>query len=760
MTGQDSPLRVSIAQPRTWRPRTASDDWRTSLLLFVALLAILPGLHVILAGTDWVIQLGFVGLLVLGAAAAARLLTARRWVPPLVSAAATFAAFTAVFAPTTAFLAIIPTGDTFTLFSKILAAAGVSINEQSLPAQADLGITLVMCIGTASVALAADLIGITFGSPALAGVPLLVLLAAPAWIDPGSSDPVTFILATLAYFLLLRVGSRAGQAQLSLGLGATIVALTIALTLVLPSPSDSSTAGNAGGFGSGVNPVLSLGNDLRQGSNRTVISYETSNAVGEYLRLVSVSDFDGTDWQPDASSTNRANTVASIGAAPGLTKAIDRVTDTTTVKVGTLSSRWLPLPYPTTKVTGLSGAWYWSPQGLAVTSPDHTTDGQRYTITDLAVEPTPDQLLAAGTTVPSGLGRYLQVPKGLPAIVAATAKKVVGTAPTNYEKALLLQSFFHDGYFTYSETAPVDAGYDGTGGQVIAKFLEAKAGYCIHFAAAMAVMARTLGIPARISVGFLPGQMVTATNAGATFDVTTHDLHAWPELYFTGVGWVRFEPTVSRGVVPDYANTNDPAVPVASATDNALPKGSAGPTAPADVPSVAPSSGALASGGSGSGSGSGGAGSWIWVLLVVLVVALLSLTPGIVRSAQRARRIRRLGDAHHRARSPALVGWREVLQTSADVGRPIADTLTPREAAVALGLGVHPSLERMLGALERERFAKDPRAYLGAAHDTRALVASVFATVKPRARTMAVLFPPSLWEKVLRGRITRRPAAR
>ncbi|MES2170183.1 MAG: DUF3488 and transglutaminase-like domain-containing protein [Actinomycetota bacterium] len=746
MAAPETDLRVSIARPRTWRPRVASDDWRTSLLLFVALLVTLSGLHVILNGTDWLIQMGFVCLLVLGAAAATRLITARPWIPPVVSVVATLVALTAVFAPATAFAAIIPTGDTVTQFSKLLADAGVSINEQSIPAQVDLGITFVMCIGIASAALAADILAIGFGAPALAGIPLLVLLAAPAFIDPGSSDPLVFILSALAYLLLLRVGSRSGQARLSLGLGAAIIALTIVLAVVLPSTRDSANDGT--GFGNGVNPVLSLGNDLRQGSDRTVLSYETSAGVGEYLRLVSVSDFEGSDWQPDASSTNRANTVDRIAAAPGLTSAIARTADTTTVKVGPLTSSWLPLPYPSTKVTGLTGSWYWSSEGHSVTSQDRTTAGQKYTVSDIAVDPTPEQLLAAGNSVPAGLGRYLQVPKGTPAIIAATAKKIVGTAPTNYEKALLLQSFFHDGLFSYSETAPVDQGYDGTGGDVIAKFLQAKSGYCIHFASAMAMMARTLGIPARISVGFLPGQEVTATREGGTFDITTHDLHAWPELYFAGIGWTRFEPTVSRGVVPDYADPSAADVPAASATDNPLPTGGAVPSVPAEAPTTAPSSTALATG---TRSTSGGIGFTLWLLLVVLVIAVLALVPGGLRSVQRARRIRGLASA----RSPALVGWREVLQTSLDVGHPIADTLTPREAAVALGVGERPSLERMLDALERERFAKDPRAYAGAADDARDLVAAVFATVKPRARTVAALFPASVW-----GRIIRTPAGR
>ena len=61
----------------------------------------------------------------------------------------------------------------------------------------------------------------------------------------------------------------------------------------------------------------------------------------------------------------------------------------------------------------------------------------------------------------------------------------------------------------------------------------------MQFASTMAVMARTLGIPARVAVGFAPGEKL----AKGGYLVGAHDAHAWPELYFQGVGWVRFEPT-------------------------------------------------------------------------------------------------------------------------------------------------------------------------------------------------------------------------
>ena len=76
----------------------------------------------------------------------------------------------------------------------------------------------------------------------------------------------------------------------------------------------------------------------------------------------------------------------------------------------------------------------------------------------------------------------------------------------------------------------------------------------MHFAGAFALMARTLGMPSRIVVGFLPGEFTGDTVDGQRVaEVTTGQLHAWPEVYFEGVGWVAFEPTKSLGTPTRFA---------------------------------------------------------------------------------------------------------------------------------------------------------------------------------------------------------------
>ena len=101
---------------------------------------------------------------------------------------------------------------------------------------------------------------------------------------------------------------------------------------------------------------------------------------------------------------------------------------------------------------------------------------------------------------------------------------------------MLQQWFREDGGFRYDQAQAASA---GSGDADLLAFLDDRSGYCKQFAAAMAIMARVIGIPSRVAVGFLEPEK--ATNGAWVF--SAHDLHAWPELYFPGSGWVRFEPT-------------------------------------------------------------------------------------------------------------------------------------------------------------------------------------------------------------------------
>ena len=132
-----------------------------------------------------------------------------------------------------------------------------------------------------------------------------------------------------------------------------------------------------------------------------------------------------------------------------------------------------------------------------------------------------------------------QLPSDFSATAVKAAASATAAATTPYEQAVALQDFFRTG-FEYSLDVPA-----GHGGADIDRFLEARVGYCEQFSGAYAAMARSLGLPARVAVGFTPGE--EDPDESGVFHVRGEHAHAWPEVYLEGLGWVAFEPTPGRG---------------------------------------------------------------------------------------------------------------------------------------------------------------------------------------------------------------------
>ena len=134
------------------------------------------------------------------------------------------------------------------------------------------------------------------------------------------------------------------------------------------------------------------------------------------------------------------------------------------------------------------------------------------------------------------------------------ATQVTGESTNDYDALIALQTWFRSPEFSYSFDAPVEDGFDGSGAEIVAQFLELREGYCIHFASAFALMARTLGMPSRIVQGYLPGSATSdAVERETVYSVSSYQRHAWPEVLFEGIGWVSFEPTNSLGVATSYS---------------------------------------------------------------------------------------------------------------------------------------------------------------------------------------------------------------
>jgi hypothetical protein len=180
-------------------------------------------------------------------------------------------------------------------------------------------------------------------------------------------------------------------------------------------------------------------------------------------------------------------------------------------------------------------SWWRGPDDLAEIS----SHAERYTIFSRPPGPTTADLRhALPVTPPSLADRYLALPRTIPQRVLDLAQEVVGGAETRYDQALAIETYLRAYTYTLDLPAPP------TDRDLVDYFLfEQQAGYCDYYASAMVVMARAVGIPARLATGYAQG---TYDHDAQRWVVTEADGHSWVEIYFDGIGWVEFEPTAGR----------------------------------------------------------------------------------------------------------------------------------------------------------------------------------------------------------------------
>ncbi|MCU1482781.1 MAG: hypothetical protein JWQ19_3567 [Subtercola sp.] len=743
-------------------------------MLFLLLVLPLGGIGTLLSGDNWWWGTAFVTGVVLAVAALTRLLRVPGIVPSLAAFVAWVVTITVMFAPDEALFGVLPSFDTLRTIRGGLADAGASIAVQSIPADPVTSIVALLGLSFGLLALLADALVFAVRMPALAGLVPLAILSVPYAIHQQVFDTTLFAFIAAVYLLLLWLSSRFGVAARlpeppsirggiragRNGLRAVLSAvLAIALAIVLPAVTPGLTpesfhtplaAQLPSVYSSGVDPTIQLSLDLRRSNPVLSLSYTTTATSGLYLKLVNIDDFTDGAWQPEGTDASHA-LAAGVDAPDGLASDVTTSNIATSVQVSGLRSDWLPLPYPATAVSGLTGDWSVTPGSLTVTSVDSNSDGQNYSATSLAVQPTAAQLESADPTVPDALSSFVALPGDISPFIRNTARSVTAGVSSNYDKAVALQKYFTSGAFTYSVTAPVEGHYDGGNFAAVATFLSAKSGYCIHFASAMAVMARTLGIPARIAIGYHPGNAKSAQTDGTTsYDVYSDQLHAWPELWFAGIGWLSFEPTPGLGLVPPaYSLSNYAAVSAAAPTRDSAGS-TAAPTTPKAKALTDPTAGQVVDP---QVQAAEQGRAWLIALVVVLLVALLAAIPAVVRRARRWRRLRSM----MRSESPATLGWAEVADTLSDYRFEVVQGETARAFAGRVGNLYHMPAEPvadLLRAAELEQFARagagtlstERRAELVA--DVRRILTAVSAQASTSDDRRALLLPLSLWARM------------
>jgi len=166
-----------------------------------------------------------------------------------------------------------------------------------------------------------------------------------------------------------------------------------------------------------------------------------------------------------------------------------------------------------------------------------------YRVRAALFDPSIEELRAAGEEYPKWVtDLYLQLPSGVSPRITELAREITAGQTTPYDKAEAVTKWLRAN-LEYQAVIPAPPRNVDALEWVL---FEYKRGFCMYYASAEAVMLRALGVPARMAVGFAEGELDEETN---TYTVRRKQYHAWPEVYFPGVGWVEFEPTANLGVI-------------------------------------------------------------------------------------------------------------------------------------------------------------------------------------------------------------------
>ena len=199
--------------------------------------------------------------------------------------------------------------------------------------------------------------------------------------------------------------------------------------------------------------------------------------------------------------------------------------------------------------------------------------GESYQVEAAINNPSGNKLQTAGTNYPTWVTeKYLQMPEDFSPRVHELAMQITEGAQTPYEQTTLITQYLRQ-QIEYSAT--VQKAPNGTDPLEWILF-QYKKGYCVYYASTEVLMLRSLGIPARIAVGFAQGEYSAESNR---YIVRKLDAHAWPEVYFPGIGWVEFEPTgsqptLSRPVLENQNNLNSlsPSNPIEPVDNPVIPQ--------------------------------------------------------------------------------------------------------------------------------------------------------------------------------------------
>ena len=531
---------------------------------------------------------------------------------PLVAALVLGAAFALVTTwqhlPETA-TAGLPTGETWTAGRTELRDSWRLFKEILAPAPVLPGFVLTTSIGAWLVAVAADTAAFRAGGRVEAAVPGIALFVFGGALGRGQHRVATtalFLAALLVYWLAqrarasaaspTRLGDRGATGTATiLRVGGVLAAIGVAAAVVLGPQVPTADAKAAIPWRATdredppsrvtISPLVDIRTRIVDQAN--VELFRVQSPARSYWRITALERFDGRIW-----SSNRQYRPARGRLDTGVdVDDLDSETVEQRFTIAGLSSIWLPAAFRPVRVRDTDARY--DPESNSILSETDSIAGLEYLVESELPRVDAETLGRVPAIAPDEIVEtYLALPTDFSIDVRRLANQVVDQRNTQYDRARALQDFLRSDRFTYDLEVP-----PGHGGNELEQFLfRTRRGYCEQFAGAFAAMARSVGLPSRVAVGFTPGEQA----ADGTFVVRGYHGHAWPEVYLDGYGWVPFEPTPGRGIpggepytgVPEsQASADDQAtattVPATTTTAAAAPGGGSATTTTLPVPGQA-----------------------------------------------------------------------------------------------------------------------------------------------------------------------------
>ena len=741
----------------------------------------------LLVAHPWYWKATAAGIIVLCAASATGLRPLRAVAGLFTYLAALLLYLNVLQAASRSFLAVIPTPASVHHLAS-LVRQGTAATGYAPLVPASHGVLLLTAGSIGLAAIVVDFLAVRLHRPAIAGLPLLVIYLAPIATTAkvgGLGGAIAFLLAAVGYLALLasdgryrlrgwgrvvtvwhyagedeRLGGADMGALAATGrrIGLAAVCAALVAPLLLPGLTlHQIFGGHSGGGGHHVavglpDPVAELRGLLTRSTPRRVLTYRTSAVNAENYLQVYVLNYDRAASQWDLVRPTASTRVGAgpLQPAPGLASGTPQNSVKTTVTIPQEAGfaapiYFLPTPYWPGQIR-VNGSWRESADTLMIYSGDPATSGLHYTVTSGEVEPTGSEL-EAPQHVPAAIAQsYLGFKSAVTPQLKKIAQQVTRGKKSSFDRAVALERYFLSSRFSYSLQSNVANSPQG-----LLDFLKVtRQGYCQQFAFAMAVLARLAGIPSRIAIGYTAGR----PRPNGTWAVSTADAHAWPELYFSGIGWLRFEPTPGgfdgqeTAVEPSYVATagagggSAKGHPVGGGSGSGSPSASPNVLRHVQVPTSgeAPltAAGRRQRGGPPVG------------LIVLAVLAAAAAAPGSVRVITRRRRWRSASDDP----ALALAGWQELCADLEDYGLRCRVSESPRALARRIrsvtGLDEQAGLAitRIASVVERARYAPVPATASTIRADVALVHRGLARTAGRKARLRAALLPASTLQPV------------